>query len=219
MNYLIVTSDPVSTEKAVLEYAKAYNPGDVFWVKKAADKKEITVDVINEMINQFNLSAVADKKLFIVFQAELMNTNAQNKLLKTIEEATDTTVLFLCQNLDRILPTVRSRSIIHYHQTTDNQTLKQMAATNPDTTAIHQAAHRFFTTTKIETAMDCLPVLTKPENLTLALDALNRELAATNFPVQQKFALYQALAKIPRNIAANCNATNTFDLLLLARFQ
>lgn len=218
MNYLIVTSDPVSTEQAVLEYAKSYNPSDVFWVKKSADKKEITVDVVNEMINQFNLASVSGKKLFIVFQAELMNNNAQNKILKTIEEATDTTVLFLCQNLDRILPTVRSRCIIHYHQTKDNQTLKQMAATNPDTAAINQAAHQFFTTTKIETAMNCLPILSKPENLPLALDALNHELAAADFPTAKKMALYQALAKISRNIAANCNATNTFDLLLLARF-
>ena len=218
MNYLIVTADPVSTEQAVLEYAKSYNPSDVFWVKKSADKKEITVDVINEMVNQFNLASVSGKKLFIVFQAELMNTTAQNKLLKTIEEAADTTVLFLCQNLDSILPTIRSRCIIQYHQTKDNHTLKQMASTNPDTAAINQAARQFFTTTKIETAMDCLTIFAKPENLPLALDALNRELATADFSAAKKLSIYQALAKIPRNIAANCNVTNTFDLLLLARF-
>ena len=75
MNYLIVTNDPISAKQEALEQAKSYNPSDVFWIKKNPDKKEITVDVINDMINQFNLSAVADKKLFIVFQAELMNTS------------------------------------------------------------------------------------------------------------------------------------------------
>ena len=218
MNYLIVTSDPVSTEKAVLEYSKSYNPSDVFWVKKSADKKEITVDVVNNMINQFNLASVSGKKLFIVFQAELMNSNAQNKLLKTIEEATDTTVLFLCQNLDRILSTIRSRCIIHYHTTLNNQTLKQIADNNLDTAKIYQAAHSFFTATKIECAMQCLPILSKPENLELAMDALNQELAKSEFSAKKKYALYQALAKISRNIATNCNATNTFDLLLLAMF-
>lgn len=218
MNHLIITSDPISTEQAVLEYAKSYNPGDVFWVKKSADKKEITVDIINEMINQFNLASVAGKKLFIVFQAELMNNNAQNKLLKTIEEATDTTVIFISQNLERILPTVRSRCIIHYHQTQENQTLKQIADSNPDTPAIKEAAHTFFTTSKIETAMSCLPILSKPENLPLSLEALNRELSSVDFSPAKKMSLYQALAKISRNIAVNCNATNTFDLLLLARF-
>lgn len=218
MNYLIVTNDPVSAEHDALEYAKSYNPSDVFWIKKNADKKEITVDVINDMINQFNLSAVADKKLFIVFQAELMNTSAQNKLLKTIEEATNTTVLFLCQNLERILPTVRSRCIIQYHKTTENLTLKQIAENNPDTAVIKQAANQFMTATTIDTAMSVLPVLSKPENLALALDALNHELAVATFPADKKLALYQALAKISRNITANCNSTNTFDLLLLARF-
>ena len=218
MNYLIVTNDPVSTEQAVLEYAKSYNPSDVFWVKKSTDKKEITVDVVNNMINQFNLASVSGKKLFIVFQAELMNSNAQNKLLKTIEEATDTTVLFLCQNLDRILSTIRSRCIVYYHTTPNNQTLKRMADSNPETTLIYQAAHNFLTATKIEIAMNSLPILCKPDNLELALDALNKELAQIDFPAKKKFALYQALAKISRNIATNCNATNTFDLLLLALF-
>lgn len=218
MNYLIVTTDPVSTEQAVLEYAKRYNPSDVFHIKKHSDKKEITVDVINDMINQFNLTSIADKKLFIVFQAELMNTNAQNKLLKTIEEATDATVLFLCQNLDRILPTICSRCITYYHKTVDNQTLNEMARNNPDTTAISSAARCILKANKIETAMNYLPVLCKPENFTLALDALNRELATIDFPAQKKLAIYNALAKITRNINANCNSTNAFDLLLLALF-
>lgn len=218
MNYLIITTDPVSTEKAVLEHAKSYNPSDVFWVKKADDKKEITVDVINNMIDQFNLASVSGKKLFIVFQAELMNTNAQNKLLKTIEESTDTTVLFLCQNLDRILSTIRSRCIIFYHNTTDNLTLKQLANSNPNFTAIKNAAHQIFSATRIETAMNCIPVLAKPENLPLALDALNSELAKAELPSNKKLSVYQALAKISRNIAANCNITNAFDLLLIALF-
>ncbi len=218
MNYLIVTNDPVSTEKAVLEHAKSYNPSDVFWVKKADDKKEITVDVINNMIDQFNLASVSGKKLFIVFQAELMNSNAQNKLLKTIEEANDTTVLFLCQNLERILSTIRSRCIVYYHVTQDNQTLKQMAANNPDYTAITSAARQLITATRIETAMNYLPILAKPENLVLALDALNRELSTIELPSNKKLAVYHALAKIQRNIASNCNATNAFDLLLIALF-
>lgn len=218
MNYLIVTTDPVSAEQDALEYAKSYNPSDVFWVKKSSDKKEITVDVINDMINQSNLSAVADKKLFIVFQAELMNTSAQNKLLKTIEEASNTTVLFLCQNLDRILPTIRSRCMIKYHQTKENKTIQQLETSNPDTTDIKKAAHQFMTANTIDTALSCLPILSKPENLTLALYALNHELSLADFTVEKKLRIYQALAKITRNIAANCNVTNTFDLLLLARF-
>ena len=59
MNYLIVTTDPVSTENAVLDYAKNYNPSDVFWIKKSTDKKEITADIITNMIDQFNLASVS----------------------------------------------------------------------------------------------------------------------------------------------------------------
>ena len=52
----------------------------------------------------------------------------------------------------------------------------------------------------------------------LTVVALNRELKKANFPAQKKLALYNALAKITRNINANCNATNAFDLLLIELF-
>ena len=74
------------------------------------------------------------------------------------------------------------------------------------------------TASSIDTAMTCLPILSKPENLTLALNELSRALSAANFEPTKKLSIYQALAKISRNIDANCNATNAFDLLLLARF-
>lgn len=220
MTYLIVCNDPISSETAALEYAKTYNPSDVFWIKKVPDKKEITVDVINTMIDQMDLMAVGSKKLFIVFQAELLNVVAQNKLLKTIENANDdTTVLFLCQNLTNILPTIKSRSIIRYQKVTENLTIKQLADTNPDTQLIRQSTQQLFSANNFDQALTCLPVLAKPENLPLALDTLSKTLLTTDLTPQKKMKIYQALANIKRNILANCNHQNTFDLLLLAMFQ
>lgn len=220
MTYLLVSNDPVSLATAVTGYAKSYNPNDVFWVRRATDKKEITVDVINQMIEQTALSAVADKKLFIIFEAELMNVNAQNKLLKTIEDADDqTTFLFLCQSLTPLLPTIKSRAIVRYYQTKDNATLAKLRADNPDSTQIDQAATQLLATTQIDQAITLLPILTKPENYTLALFALNEALARSALPDVKKLRVYHALAEITRRIDANCNAVNSFDWLLLALFQ
>ncbi|MFT5422652.1 MAG: DNA polymerase-3 subunit delta' [Phycisphaerales bacterium] len=49
-------------------------------------------------------------KVFIVDEADLMNTASQNAILKTLEEPPEGTVLFLVTSSeDRLLPTIRSR--------------------------------------------------------------------------------------------------------------
>lgn len=219
MNYLLVSRDQVGLEGAVLSYAKNYNPSDVFWVKRLPDKKEITVEVINQMIEQTNLASVSGKKLFIVFEADLMNTSAQNKLLKTLESTTDTTVLFLCCNLNNILPTIKSRSIVHYYQTPENLTIKKMRTENPQSEQIDQAARQLLASTSVNQAIQYLPILATPENFTIALDALNQATKASNLPADKQLRVYQAIAMIQRNCAVNCNHTNAFDWLLLALFQ
>lgn len=220
MTYLIVSNDPVRLEQDAINYAKSYNPSDVFWIKRAPDKKEITVDVVTQMIDQASLASVSGKKLFLVFEADLMNTNAQNKLLKTIENTNDdTTVLFLCKTLTNILPTIKSRSVVRYHHaTTENLTLKKLSAENPDSAQIYQSATNLINAANLNQAIGYLPILVKPENLTLALDALNKAVKASTLPAQKKLTIYQTLATITRNIGANCNPTNAFDLLLMALF-
>ena len=220
MTYLVVSNDPVRLETEAIKYSRTYNPSDVFWIRRAPYKKEITVDVITEMINQASLASVSGKKLFLVFEADLLNTNAQNKLLKTIENATDdTTVLFLCKSLTNILPTIKSRSVVRYYNVTqDNLTLKKMTEENPDSAQIYQHAQSLINATNLNQAIGYLPVLTKPENVTLAMDALNKAVATANFAPDKKLRIYQTLATITRNIAANCNTTNAFDLLLMALF-
>lgn len=220
MTYLIVSNDPVRLEQDAINYAKSYNPSDVFWIKRAPDKKEITVDVVTQMIDQASLASVSGKKLFLVFEADLMNTNAQNKLLKTIENTDDdTTVLFLCKSLTNILPTIKSRSVVRYHNaTTENLTLKKLSAENPDSAQIYQSATNLINAANLNQAIGYLPILVKPENLTLALDALNKAVKASTLPEHKKLTIYKTLATITRNIGANCNPTNAFDLLLMTLF-
>ncbi len=82
--------------------------------------KQISIpkDVILEYLTEpASLSGHADKdhpalasKMFIVDEAELMNRDGQNVLLKTLEEPPPGTVIILVtSSVDRLLPTVRSR--------------------------------------------------------------------------------------------------------------
>lgn len=75
----------------------------------------ISVDEIREQV----LDSICVKpykskyKIYVIPDAQLMNTQAQNALLKTIEEPPEYGILILLtSNLDKLLPTVQSRCIV-----------------------------------------------------------------------------------------------------------
>ena len=91
---------------------------DIIHVRRALDekgkqKKEIRVDQIREMIGQAQIMPnEASGKAFVIHEAELMNTQAQNALLKLLEEPPRGVVLILSTATpSMLLETVRSRCI------------------------------------------------------------------------------------------------------------
>lgn len=75
------------------------------------DESTIRVDVIRELINWSQKTAQLGRaKIAVIQRAERMNRNAQNALLKLLEEPTDQTLLVLgTSSQQALLPTVRSR--------------------------------------------------------------------------------------------------------------
>lgn len=91
---------------------------DIIHIRRDADdkgkqKKEIRVDQIREMIGQAQIMPnEADGKAFVIHEAELMNTQAQNALLKLLEEPPRGVVLILSTATPTmLLETVRSRCV------------------------------------------------------------------------------------------------------------
>ena len=74
----------------------------------------ITIDEIREqIINDVDIKPYCSPyKIYIVANAELMNPQAQNALLKTIEEPPEyAVIMLLTSNIDALLPTIRSRCV------------------------------------------------------------------------------------------------------------
>ena len=74
----------------------------------------ITIDEIREqIINDVDIKPYCSPyKIYIVANAELMNPQAQNALLKTIEEPPEyAVIMLLTSNIDGVLPTIRSRCV------------------------------------------------------------------------------------------------------------
>ncbi len=75
----------------------------------------ISVDEIREqVVDSIGIKPYKSKyKIYIVPDAQLMNVQAQNAILKTIEEPPEYgVILLLTSNLDKLLPTVQSRCML-----------------------------------------------------------------------------------------------------------
>jgi len=75
----------------------------------------ISVDDVREQLNGDIVIRPyrADRKIYIIDEAELLNVQAQNAILKTIEEPPAYAVIFLLSNnRDVFLETIRSRSVL-----------------------------------------------------------------------------------------------------------
>ncbi len=82
---------------------------DFFFVEPI--EKEIKISQIREVISRLSLSPfLANLKVAIIDQAHLMNIEAQNCFLKTLEEPKGNTILILISEApERLLPTILSR--------------------------------------------------------------------------------------------------------------
>lgn len=104
-NHPVVRRIMAGSEARLCVIRRAYD------VKRKQFKAQITVDEVRKLRNFFALSAAdGGRRVVIVDAADNMNGNAANALLKVLEEPPDnTTLLLICHQPSRILPTIRSR--------------------------------------------------------------------------------------------------------------
>lgn len=83
--------------------------GDFFLL----DKKEESVKVedILSLLEKSSLAAIGSYKVYLVCHAERMNVQAQNKLLKLLEDKNRTNIVILLSERDTLLETIKSRCL------------------------------------------------------------------------------------------------------------
>lgn len=100
------------TEEAKKEIQKNILAGKSIDTEAEYDRKrEITVDDIRSGIQFLSLKSDSNQgRILIINSADKMNENAANALLKILEEPPQNSVVFLlCQNMGKLLPTIKSR--------------------------------------------------------------------------------------------------------------
>lgn len=119
-SHIIVGEDGLGKSVLVEEIArnimgKNRDSIDIVRIRPYKDKKSISVDQIREMkIEASVMPYEGSKKIFIVYKADSMSLNAQNAMLKTIEEPLEGVYFFLLsENIINLEETIISRCHSH----------------------------------------------------------------------------------------------------------
>ncbi len=86
---------------------------DAMVVERQTEARDIGVEQIRELVQRMRLSAArGGRKVALVVEADRLNEEACNALLKAVEEATDaTTYIFIAERAERLPDTLRSRLV------------------------------------------------------------------------------------------------------------
>ncbi len=92
---------------------------------------DLSIDVIREfLIQQVSIRpSLSARRAFIVSEAERLNLNSQNALLKVLEEPPQyCTIILLCTRLEKLLPTIKSRcQIIRFGPVEEDRIVSHLA--------------------------------------------------------------------------------------------
>lgn len=106
-------SPPCGTCPSCIRALAGSHP-DIREIEGSGAGKTLTVEAVRALTEDAGrMPEEADRNLYIVYIGESTTQDAQNKLLKLLEEPPGSAVFFLlCQNVQKLLPTVRSRAQI-----------------------------------------------------------------------------------------------------------
>lgn len=103
------------------------NP-DIYKFKDFKNKNSMGVDEIREIVQEINKKpTIGNKKVIIIYNGDKMTDAASNAFLKTIEEPPKGVSIFiLCENLEAILDTIKSRCQIHKLQRLSSKEMEKI---------------------------------------------------------------------------------------------
>jgi len=190
----------VGTESSLLakkkEIESGFLPIDRF---SLISNETIKVEQVLSFIETVLLAPVGKQKVMFIFDMANMTHAAQNKLLKTLEESSENTIfVLLTTNIDRALNTVKSRCVTTYLSNTE----KQVISTD---------VKKLLACKTIDEALPLISKLGNKDNVMETVKKLSTQ--------QLGHDILTTLATINRNIQANCNATNAFDLFIMEYFK
>jgi len=120
--------------KSCIEFVSNNNP-DYYEIGLEEDENSIKIETIRQMQKRVQeLPIVSNKKVYIIDDSESLTKDAQNCLLKTLEEPPEfVTIILIVSNESKILNTIKSRCIkIYFNNLSENELLKYINENMPN---------------------------------------------------------------------------------------
>jgi len=117
---------PCEQCKSCIEFENNNNP-DYYEIGILEDENSIKIDTIRQLQKRVQeLPIVSDRKVYIIDDSEYMTKDAQNCLLKTLEEPPEfVTIILVVSNENMILNTIKSRCLKIYFNDISKEELKE----------------------------------------------------------------------------------------------
>ena len=123
--------------KSCIEFVNSNNP-DYYEIGLVDGENSIKIDTIRQMQKRVQeLPIVSDRKVYIIDDSEYMTKDAQNCLLKTLEEPPRfVTIILIVSNENMILNTIKSRCLKIYFNDLSDEELKKYINENLEITEV-----------------------------------------------------------------------------------
>lgn len=117
---------PCGRCKSCIEFESKNNP-DFYYIGLEEEEKSIKIEVVRQMQKKLGeLPIVSNKKVYIIDDFEYMTPEAQNCMLKTIEEPPEfVTLILITANESKILNTIKSRCLKINFSNIEDKLLKE----------------------------------------------------------------------------------------------
>ena len=119
--------------KSCIEFINNNNP-DYYGITLEKEESSIKIEAIRQMQKKIQeLPIVSERKVYIIDDAEYLTKDAQNCLLKTLEEPPEfVTIILIVSNENKILNTIKSRCLKLYFNNLSKTELNQYVKRNFD---------------------------------------------------------------------------------------
>ena len=196
---------------------------DIITVRRLTDKsgnlrRELTVAQIRELsVDAQVLPGEAERKAYIIEEAELMNLNAQNAALKLLEEPPPTAIFLLCvSNPALLLETVRSRcSLLVLSGDAEQQGEEAVKLADGFLTAVRSGDRRRLYRWIAKNELSKLDATTAFIDAALqrCADLLCGRASPGTLSREEQMRLYRLLQRCADHLKVNVNAKHIFSLL------
>jgi DNA polymerase III delta prime subunit len=180
------------------------------------EENSIGIEEVKEFQQSMRFKPFQEQKqVGIILQAEKLTPQAQNSLLKTLEETSDTSIYILCVDNERnLLPTIRSRGIIRYSKSQEVEKTSLEGKKFNDFLKLHPVEQFNIIEEYAKEKESSITLIDSLEELfrkQLELDIKNGNIDSS----QRNLAFLKVIEKSREKISANCNRRLTLEAMIV----